>query len=114
MMADKEVRSQYELIFPEDSQQYREIAKRYMKQTTEDYKGAYDIMQDSWALAQRWSDIQSNVSKLAVDKGVSKSELRDWCYQRYRQLQLMHESARMIWGMGEREARELKIMGKAG
>lgn len=106
-------KSMYESIFPEDSQQYREISKRYLKLTTEDYRGAYEITQDSWALAQRWSDIASNVAKIAQESGVSKTDLKDWCYQRYRQLQLMHEHARMVWGIGEREARELKAMGRA-
>ena len=98
--------SQYEALYPEDSKQYREIAKEYLNLQTEDYSTAYEITQNAWALAQRWSDIQSNVSKTATEKGISKSELRDWAYQRYRQLQLMHEHSRMIWGIGEREMKK--------
>jgi hypothetical protein len=95
----------YEAIFPEDSKQYRSLAARYLKLTTVDYTSAFDITQRAWALAQRWSDIQSNVAQIATERGISKTDLRDWAYQRYRQLQLMHEHARMIWKLGEDEMR---------
>jgi hypothetical protein len=104
----------YETIFPEDCKQYRDIARRYMNLTTEDYISAFDVAQQSWVLAQRWSDIQSNAAQLAIEQNVRKTDLRDWAYQRYRQLQLMHEHARMIWKAGEDEARQERYFKGAG
>ena len=103
-------KSIYESIYPEDSKQFRELATKYMKITVDTFPLAFEVMKDSWALAQRWSDIQSNVDKVAKEMGIRKTDLRDWAYQHYRQLQYMHESSRMIWGIGEREARDIEKM----
>lgn len=104
------IKSVYEEIYKEDSKQYRKLAKKYMEIKVDSYPLAFEVMKEAWALAQRWSDIQSNAEFVAVEKSVKKTTLRDWAYQRYRQLQYMHESARMIWGIGEREAREIEKM----
>ena len=100
---NKDERSIYETIYPEDSRQYRELAKRYMDINVDKYAEAFEITKKAWALAQRWSDIQSNASVVAIEHGVKKTELSAWAYQRYRQLQNLHEHARMVWGVGERE-----------
>ena len=48
-----------------------------------------------------------NAGKLASIKEVNKTDLSKWAYQRYRQLQLMHEHARSIWRIGEDFAKYL-------
>ena len=83
------------------------MAVKYLNLTSEDYKTAYEITVKSWALAQRWSDISANAGKLASIKEVNKTDLSKWAYQRYRQLQLMHEHARSIWRIGEDFAKYL-------
>lgn len=103
-------RSIYESIYPEDSRQYRALAKRYMDLKPENYAEAFEVMKLAWAYAQRWSDIASNVEIIATEKGIKKTDLKEWAYQRYRQMQLIHESSRMLWGMGEREAKELNLI----
>ena len=110
---NKDERSIYETIYPEDSRQYRELAKRYMKINVDKFAEAFEITKKSWALAQRWSDIQSNASVVAVENDVKKTDLSTWAYQRYRQLQNLHEHARMVWGIGEREAKEIERLTKA-
>ena len=56
-------------------------------------------MKESWAMAQRWSELQASSRKIRdLSTGdVTLSEIKDFCYQRYRQMQLIHESSRVIW-----------------
>ncbi|MCP4990534.1 MAG: hypothetical protein GY928_32180 [Colwellia sp.] len=94
------IKSDFQKVLPEDSKQYREVSERYMKLTTENGTEAYDLMKLSWNLAQRWSEIQASTSKIAAMDHVDimKTDFKAWAYQRYRQMQLIHESCRMIWG----------------
>jgi hypothetical protein len=94
----------YESLFPEDCKQYREVSVRYKKLRPENYQEAYEIMILAWEYANRWSEIASNISILAVEQNVRKTDLKDYCYQRYRQMQLLHESARMLHRMGFEQA----------
>ena len=93
----------FEDLLKEDCKQYRELAKRYLQVSTEQVVELFEIKKKAWALAQRWSDIQSNATKYAVENSISKTDFSTWAYQRYRQLQLMHEDSRMMWRMGEEE-----------
>lgn len=93
------IKSDFQEILKEDCEQYKTLAKRYLDLTTEDVEGAYALMKDAWAAAQRWSEIQACARKIKnmSDRDVNLTDLKEFAYQRYRQLQLMHESARMIW-----------------
>lgn len=93
------IKSDFQDLLKEDCEQYKALAKRYLELTTEDVEGAYLLMKDSWAAAQRWSEIQASARKIKnmVARDVNLTDLKEFSYQRYRQLQLMHESARMIW-----------------
>lgn len=90
----KEIKSQFEKIVQEDFDQFREISRKFMNVKPEDTDTLYELAIDSWLLATRWSEIQSNASKIAIDLDVNKTDFKDYCYQKYRQLQEMHITAR--------------------
>ena len=90
----KEIKSQFERIVQEDFDQFREISRKFMNVKAEDTETLYELAIDSWLLATRWSEIQSNASKMAIDFDVNKTDFKDYCYQKYRQLQEMHITCR--------------------
>lgn len=93
------IKSDFQDILKDDCEQYKVLAKRYLELKTEDVEEAYVLMKDAWAASQRWSEIQASARKIRdmSDKNVNLTDLKDFAYQRYRQLQLMHESSRIIW-----------------
>lgn len=92
--------------FQEDINQYYDIANEFLNLTTEGYSKAFEISKKAWVLADRWSCIATNAAKLATMKHVSKTDLYNYCYQKYRQLQYMHEFARILYNKGEQASRE--------
>lgn len=86
--------SQFEGIVKEDFQQFRDISQRFQDIRIEDADGLYQLSIDSWLLATRWSEIQSNASKIAQQYGIKKTDFGEWAYQKYRQLQEMHITCR--------------------
>ena len=93
------IKSDIQQLLPEDCKQFNALAKRYIDLKTEDADEAFKIMKESWAMAQRWSELQASSRKIRdlAPKDVTLSEIKDFCYQRYRQMQLIHESSRVIW-----------------
>ena len=104
----KEVKSQFEQIVQEDFNQFRDISKRFMNVKPEDTQELYELSIDSWLLATRWSEIQSNASKIAMDLDVNKTDFKDYCYQKYRQLQEMHITTRSWYRLACEDERMLK------
>ena len=86
--------SQFEKILPEDFKQFREISQRFKKIDMTDIDGLQVLTVESWLLATRWSEIQSNASYIAENYKVNKSDFSQWAYQKYRQLQEMHITVR--------------------
>ena len=93
------IKSDIQQLLPDDCKQFNALAKRYIELTTEDADEAFMIMKESWAMAQRWSELQASSRKIRdlAPKDITLSEIKDFCYQRYRQMQLIHESSRVIW-----------------
>ena len=93
------IKSDIQQLLPEDCKQFNALAKRYIELTTEDADESFMIMKESWAMAQRWSELQASSRKIRdlAPKDVTLSEIKEFCYQRYRQMQLIHESSRCIW-----------------
>ena len=91
------VKSQFEEILKEDSEQYRELFIKYKNKTPEDIDTLYSLTSESLMLAQRWSDIASNASLYAKTYEISKCDFKDWAYQRYRNLQEMHTDCRVFY-----------------
>lgn len=102
----KTIKSDFQIILPEDSKQFNDAAKKYMELNTEDGTAAFDLMKESWALAQRWSELQASTGKISNMDNVDimKTDFKTWCYQRYRQMQLIHESCRVIWRQANEQA----------
>ncbi len=101
------IKSDFEEVLKEDCVLYRDIAKKYLKLDSEDGQTAHELMKDSWALAQTWSDLQASARKVRdlSAEDFNLTDFKAFCYQRYRQLQLMHESTRMIWSKAEDDLR---------
>ena len=93
------IKSDFQVILPDDCKQYNEVFKRYLDLNNENVDEAYKLMKESLALAQRWSEIQATSRKIhsASKADFSVTAFKDWSYQRYRQMQLVHESCRIIW-----------------
>ena len=90
----KDVKSQFEKIVQEDFNQFREISIRFMNIQPDNVDELFQLSIDSWLLATRWSEIQSNASKMALDFDINKTDFKDYCYQKYRQLQELHVTTR--------------------
>lgn len=86
--------SAFEEIVPEDFKQFREISSKFKEISLIDISGLQELTIDSWLLATRWSEIQSNAVKIANDFGINKTDFSTWAYQKYRQLQEMHITCR--------------------
>lgn len=108
----KEVKSQFERIVQEDFNQFREISSKFMKVKPEDTDTLYELAIDSWLLATRWSEIQSNASKMAIDFEINKTDFKDYCYQKYRQLQEMHITCRSWYRLSLEDKIANNMMGE--
>lgn len=103
-----EIKSQFEKIVQEDFNQYRKISSEFMKVQPEDVDTLFQISIDSWLLATRWSEIQSNASKIAIDHDINKTDFKDYCYQKYRQLQEMHITCRSWYRLAKEDERSMR------
>lgn len=104
------MKSEFEKICPEDFKQFRDISKRFQDVKMEDANGLYMISIDSWLLATRWSEIQSNASKIAQENGITKMDFQNWAYQKYRQLQEMHITCRSWYRLAKEDERLNRTM----
>lgn len=98
-----EVKSEFERICSEDFKQFRDISKRFQNVKMENPSELNQLCIDSWLLATRWSEIQSNASKIAQENGLTKMDFQNWAYQKYRQLQEMHITCRSWFRMARED-----------
>lgn len=104
------MKSQFEEICQEDSNQFREIFKRYQNKRIEDLEELHSISTLALILAQRWCEIQSNASILAKQNNFSKTDFQQWAYQRYRNLQEMHVDCRSLYKCAREDLKANLIM----
>lgn len=104
------MKSEFEQICPEDFKQFRDISHRFKNVKMEDADSLYMISIDSWLLATRWSEIQSNASKIAQEYGITKMDFQNWAYQKYRQLQEMHITCRSWYRLAKEDERLNRTM----
>ena len=104
----KEIKSQFEKIVQEDFNQFREISTKFQQVENTDAETLYQLSIDSWLLATRWSEIQSNASKIAFECDINKTDFGTWAYQKYRQLQEMHITCRSWYRLAKEDERMLK------
>jgi len=99
----------FDAYFQEDIDQYYDIANEFLNLTTEDFVQAFEISKKAWVLSDRWACIAANAGKLASSNKVNKTELKDYCYRKYRQMQYVHEFCRVLWNKGEQASREKRV-----
>jgi hypothetical protein len=99
----------FDACFQEDMDQYYDIANSFLNLSSEDHGTAFEISKKAWVLADRWASIAANASKLAALKAVNKTDLKDYCYRKYRQMQYIHEFCRVLWNKGEQASREKRV-----
>ena len=104
----KDISSQFEKIVQEDFNQFREISTQFQKVDCTDADTLYQLSIDSWLLATRWSEIQSNASRIAFNNDISKTDFGTWAYQKYRQLQEMHITCRSWYRLAKEDERMLR------
>lgn len=102
------MKSQFEDICKEDFQQFRDISTRFQNVKMENVAELYQLSIDSWLLATRWSEIQSNSRKIAQEYGLAKIDFQEWAYQKYRQLQELHITTRSWYRLAKEDERMLK------
>lgn len=102
------MKSQYEELLKEDYEQFRELAKQFKNIDMTNIEGLRQLTVDSWLLATRWSDIQSNASLYADKK--NKTEFQNWAYQKYRQLQELHITCRSWYRLAVEDYKANLIM----
>ena len=103
-------KSQFESICQEDFNQFRDISKKCQTIQMTDIAGLNELTIDSWLLATRWSEIQSNASKIANQYEISKTDFGTWAYQKYRQLQEMHITCRSWYRSAKEDERLNRTM----
>ena len=103
-------KSQFEEVCKEDFEQFREISRRFQSIDMTDLDGLNELCIDSWLLATRWSEIQSNSVKISKEYGINKTDFNTWSYQKYRQLQEMHITARSWYRMAREEYKANMMM----
>lgn len=104
------MKSEFEKICPEDFKQFRDVSRRFQDIKTEDADSLLRLSIDSWLLATRWSEIQSNASKIAQENGITKMDFQNWAYQKYRQLQEMHITCRSWYRSAKEDERLNRTM----
>ena len=103
--------SQFEQLVPEDFKQYREISKQFKNIDMTNIDGLRQLTIDSWLLATRWSEIQSN-SIIFKDKNINKTDFQNWAYQKYRQLQELHITCRSWYRLAVEDYKTNMMIGE--
>ena len=84
----------------EDIIQYKEMLACYEAMQPTDLVEAYEYSKKFLVMADRWSEIAFNASKYSVEMSCSKTDFYNWAYQKYRNLQLLHEFCRFVYRQG--------------
>ncbi len=95
----KKIRPDFEELLAEDCKQYREMCKDFYDLKDYDGDTAYQLMKDALMISQRWSDLQASSAKVhaLTEEKFAVTDFKKFCYERYRNSQLIHESARSIY-----------------
>lgn len=93
------------ILFKEDLEQYKFILDNYEALTSDDGATAYKLAQMSIIQADRWSEISLNASKVGKENNISKTDLYNYTYHKYRILMTIHEHCRVVYRQCEEQAR---------
>lgn len=89
----------------DDIEQYNFLKDNFEALNSEDGETAYQLAVEMIICADRWSEISLNISKYAKELNVSKTNLYNWAYHKYRILMTMHEFSRCVWRQCSEDAR---------
>lgn len=95
-----------DLIYKDDLEQYQIILDNYEALSSEDGVTAYRLAKMAIVQADRWNEIAFESSKASKELEVSKTNLYNWAYHRYRILMTIHEFCRVVYRQCEEQARE--------
>lgn len=84
-------------IFKEDLEQYQMLLDNYEALSPEDSNTAYQLAKMMIICADRWNEISFNASKYSKEYNVTKSDLQQWAYHKYRILMVLHEFCRVVY-----------------
>lgn len=84
-------------VLKEDIDQYKTLKDNFEALSSDDGDTAYQLAVQMIVCADRWSEITLNVSKYAKELDVSKTNLYNWAYHKYRILMTMHEFCRVVY-----------------
>ena len=97
--------SKLNLIYEEDLSQYKFILDNYEALSSEDGATAYLLAQQSLILADRWLEITLEASKVSKEISISKTDLYNYAYHKYRILMTIHEFCRVVYRQCEESIR---------
>lgn len=86
-----------------DIKQFQGAMENFNSLVPENIDGAYQLAMVFMQLANRWTEIQLYANKYCVVLGVSRTALRDYAYEHYRQCSKAHEFCRVVWRQGKEE-----------
>lgn len=84
-------------LFTEDLEQYQIIKDNFESLSTEDGQTAYELAKMCMIQSDRWNEIALNATKYGKEYSISKTDLYNWAYHRYRILMTMHEFCRVVY-----------------
>lgn len=84
-------------LFTEDLEQYQIIKDNFESLSTEDGQTAYELAKMCMIQSDRWNEIAFNATKYGKEYSISKTDLYNWAYHRYRILMTMHEFCRVVY-----------------
>lgn len=102
-------KSEFEKLCQEDMNLFRDIAERFQKVSVMDRLELEELQKDTWLLATRWSEIQSNARKISQQYGINKTDFGNWAHQKYRQLQELHITCRSWYRQAWEDERALQM-----
>lgn len=84
----------FEEIVKDDFEQYLTLARTFRDIDLTNVDGLLQLSIDSWLLANRWNNIQSEARKIAEQYGISKTDFNEWAYHIYSLLKELHITTR--------------------
>lgn len=84
-------------LFKEDLEQYQIILDNYEALSSEDVTTAYNLAKCCMIQADRWNEIAFSSSKYGKEYAISKTDLYNWAYHKYRILMTVHEFCRVVY-----------------
>lgn len=90
----------YESMYEEDKKQYVNVKRKFEALQENDIAGAYKLMKEAFAVAERWEQIKYDIKK-DLKRG-EQAALKDRLEEMCRYLREIAITCRMIWNNANR------------